>query len=68
MTYFRILKKETPEYTCPRSYYPAACDKISTVIIVTLWENCRHLLFSLRSSLEYIVKESGLFQSYDENV
>lgn len=31
-------------------------------------KTARHFLFSLRSSLEYIMKESGLSQSYDENV
>lgn len=29
-----------PEHTCPRSYYySATCDKIPTVITVTMWEN-----------------------------
>lgn len=73
MVCFSVLKNEAPEHAHCLSYYPAACDKISTVLIVTILENCKaeerkHFLSSPRSSLEYKMEESGFLQSYHENL
>lgn len=62
---FSILKNGAPEHTCSLSYYSATHDKISTVVTVTILENCkvkkRTFFSSLHVALWNIKMEESVF-------